>query len=153
MARVQKKTIAKALGISAGLVSRYSRAGMPVTDIESARRWKEQNVRPRLAIVTAAPPSPSLQPSPGRLLAIIRQLGETVDPFELAQLRWAITLLPANMRFRVELAVETWRRLLGDAPLATVDAARDPAGAPLTDDELDAAGAVLVNLVAARAYH
>ena len=141
MSRVQKQTIARALGISAGLVSRYSKAGMPVTDIESARRWKEQNVRPRLAVVTAPPP---LRPSPGRLLAVIRQLAETVDPFEVEQLRIAIELLPADMRFRVELAAETWDALLGADVLAALAAAHDPAAPPLTDAEAAEAGALLV---------
>lgn len=149
MARVQKQTIARALGISPGLVSRYSKAGMPVTDIESARRWKEQNVRPRLAVDTVPPPVP-LRPSPGRLLAIIRQLAETVDPFEVEQLRIAIELLPADMRHRVELADATWDALLGPGALAALAAAHDPAAPPLNNDEAAEAAAALVAVVIAQ---
>ena len=141
MARVQKKTIAAALGISAGLVSRYAKAGMPVTDIASAARWKQQNVRPR---VTAADPVAPPPPSPGRLLAAIRQLAETTDPFEVEQLRLAIAWLPDDMRPRIALSVETWGALLGPDLLAALDAVRDPGAAPLTDDEAAAAGAALV---------
>lgn len=141
MARVQKQTIARALGISAGLVSRYSKAGMPTCSVEQAAAWKAANVRPRLAVVTAPPP---LQPSPGRLLAIIRQLAETVEPFEVEQLRIAIELLPADMRFRVELAAETWDALLGADVLAALATTHDPAAPPLTDAEAAEAGALLV---------
>jgi hypothetical protein len=147
MSRVQKQSIARALGISAGLVSRYSKAGMPVTDIESARRWKEQNVRPRMTVSSAEPApigSAGSPPSPGRLLAVIRQLGETTDLFELAQLRIAIELLPADMRPRVELTVETWDALLGASVLAALATAHDPAAPPLTDGEAAEAGALLV---------
>jgi hypothetical protein len=149
MSRVQKQSIARALGISAGLVSRYSKAGMPVTDIESARRWKEQNVRPRMTVSSAEPApigSARPPPSPGRLLAIIRQLAETVDPFEIEQLRIAIELLPADMRFRVELTAEAWDALLGADVLAALAAAHDPAAAPLTDGEAAEAGELLVTI-------
>ena len=89
MARVQKKTIAAALGISPGLVSRYSRQGMPVCSIEQAAAWKATNIRPRA-------PSPGREPPPAAFAAgvpvtsfhVARTLREAAEA-KLAQLKLA----------------------------------------------------------------
>lgn len=63
MAKVQKKTIATALGVSPGMVTRYMQRGMPHTTIDEARRWRDENVRHRYtpgkpsAETPAAPPA------------------------------------------------------------------------------------------------
>ena len=57
MAKLQKKTIASALEVSPGMISRYIKAGMPVTTIEAALEWRARNVRHRL---------PSMWPSRAR---------------------------------------------------------------------------------------
>jgi phage terminase Nu1 subunit (DNA packaging protein) len=44
---VTQAEIADALGISGATVSRFKRKGMPVSSIEAARAWRDENVRPR----------------------------------------------------------------------------------------------------------
>ncbi|MBK8689597.1 MAG: hypothetical protein IPN24_14660 [Betaproteobacteria bacterium] len=137
---VNKADIARALDVDPAMVTRWTRRGMPLYSVEAARRWRLQNIRPRMK-----PPSRS----PAVDLAALADLA--ADPAALGGLRSAIALLPAAVRAEIELPVETWDALLGADVLAALDAARDPAAAPLTDAEADEAGAVLVGVIAARA--
>lgn len=54
MARLQKKTIAAALGVTPGRVSQLAAAGMPTTSIAEAQRWKDANIAPRLTSTPTA---------------------------------------------------------------------------------------------------
>ncbi len=45
-----QSALALALGCSRSRVAQMKAAGMPVNSIEAARRWKEENVRPRVDI-------------------------------------------------------------------------------------------------------
>jgi hypothetical protein len=130
-----KSAIAAALGVDRSMATRWARQGMPLYSIEAARAWRLQNVRPRQP---AAP-----RPSPGRLLALVRELGDTVDPGEIETLRAALALLPREMHARISLSLETWKALLGDELIAAIDAA--PPGPPLTDTEAADVGALLVD--------
>jgi hypothetical protein len=53
MARLQRKSIAAALGVTPGRVSQMAKQGMPTNSIEAALAWKRQNVVPR---ITCRPP-------------------------------------------------------------------------------------------------
>lgn len=46
--RVLNKDVASALGISASMVSRHAKRGMPTHDLDLARTWYETNVSPSL---------------------------------------------------------------------------------------------------------
>lgn len=46
--KILKADVARALGVSDSLVSRYARRGMPTHDVELAQRWYDGNVRPSL---------------------------------------------------------------------------------------------------------
>lgn len=43
----ENEKLAKALRVSVASIEKYVARGMPVDDIEAARRWRKQNVRPR----------------------------------------------------------------------------------------------------------
>lgn len=131
MARVQRKTIAAALGVDAAIITRDARRGMPVHSIEAARAWREQHVRPRSAPPPDDPPARRL--SPGRMLAYIDELADATHPGDVEALRAAIALLPPEMWTRVRLAVETWKLLLGPKVLADLSA-EVPADAPVDDE-------------------
>lgn len=46
--KLTQADIAAALGVSAGMVSRYRSQGMPVHDLQEAIAWKKANIRPRV---------------------------------------------------------------------------------------------------------
>lgn len=73
---MKQKELAELLNVSQAMVSRHVKAGMPITDLATAQRWRAENLEPsrtksaRLAPTTApgptaasGPPSPSLQDS------------------------------------------------------------------------------------------
>jgi hypothetical protein len=43
-----QRELAQALGLSPSQVTRDAAAGMPTTDVEAARAWRERNKRPRV---------------------------------------------------------------------------------------------------------
>lgn len=47
---LQQVQLANELGISPAVVSRLKAKGMPVHDVEAARRWREANVRARITV-------------------------------------------------------------------------------------------------------
>jgi phage terminase Nu1 subunit (DNA packaging protein) len=51
---INKADIARALDVDPAMVTRWEKRGMPVYDIEAARRWRSANVRPR---AKSTPPS------------------------------------------------------------------------------------------------
>lgn len=56
---LQKQTIAKELGVSAGRVSQMKGEGMPCHSIDAAKAWVESNVKRKATV-----PSPSASPAP-----------------------------------------------------------------------------------------
>lgn len=43
----ENEKLRKALGVSISTVEKYVARGMPISDIEAARKWRRENVRPR----------------------------------------------------------------------------------------------------------
>ncbi|MEG1971366.1 MAG: hypothetical protein RR101_14745 [Burkholderiaceae bacterium] len=77
MKKVSKSDIAKALGVSAPMVSKYVKAGMPVYSVEAAQVWREQNIDPSLrkeirqpmaSRLAAAPPQCAPGPRGARMV-------------------------------------------------------------------------------------
>ena len=56
---INKADIARALDVDPAMVTRWEKRGMPVYDIEAARRWRSANVRPR---AKSTPPSDATTP-------------------------------------------------------------------------------------------
>ena len=54
---INKADIARALDVDPAMVTRWEKRGMPVYDIEAAKRWRSANVRPR---AKAVPPQGDL---------------------------------------------------------------------------------------------
>ena len=52
---INKADIARALDVDPAMVTRWEKRGMPVYDIEAARRWRSANVRPRAKNVPSQP--------------------------------------------------------------------------------------------------
>lgn len=142
---LKKSHIAQALGVDPANITRWAQRGMPLYSIAAAEQWRRQNIRPRIK-----PYQPPARPSVDRVLAAIAELATTTDTDEIAELRELLALLPAEHRPTVALAAPTWDAMLGTELLAALDAAHDPDALPLTDDEADEAGALLVAAAIAR---
>ena len=50
-----RKDLAQALGISAGMVTRLAKRGMPCDSVDSARRWRERHLEPARTKFNRAP--------------------------------------------------------------------------------------------------
>lgn len=50
---INKSDIARALEVDPAMVTRWEKRGMPVYDIEAAKRWRSANVRPRVKAMPA----------------------------------------------------------------------------------------------------
>ena len=59
-----KKELARLLGVSASIVSRHAKAGMPTDTIERAQKWRKRHLEPARVkgARSNASPSPSTQP-------------------------------------------------------------------------------------------
>jgi hypothetical protein len=105
--RLKQVDLARALGISAAMVSKLKQRGMPVTSIEAAQRWRRENLDPALlkTMRDMSPPDPVAEVN--RLGALA--LADFATNGEA--LREAILALPAAQKKRVELDVTVWDRL------------------------------------------
>ena len=77
-----KKELARLLGVSASIVSRHAKAGMPTDTIERAQKWRKRHLEPARvkgarfnASPSAQPPSPAATASPQKSRA-----GDSAQP-------------------------------------------------------------------------
>lgn len=103
---MKKKDLAHALGISASMVSRLSRRGMPTDCVERAKRWRKRHIEPgrikgvRFDASAQAQSQAQLQAGP--------HLRECLGLFEEA----IATLQQSSMPVDLETALESLWRLL-----------------------------------------
>jgi phage terminase Nu1 subunit (DNA packaging protein) len=76
-----QRAIAEGLGISPQLLTRYKRAGMPLTSVEAAAAWRAANVRQRIAEKPngKAHPPKKAQPSQYQQARTRRELADAED--------------------------------------------------------------------------
>jgi hypothetical protein len=132
-----RQDLARQLGISASMVSRLAKRGMPTDSLERAEKWRRRHLEPGrikgmradtmstaagLADVSKASPRAGDATSAASL-QLVRELGllahEALDrqAFDLVapRLRKAMAAVPHHERERVELSLEVWDALTVDA--------------------------------------
>lgn len=60
---INKSDIARALDVDPAMVTRWEKRGMPVYDIEAAKRWRSANIRPRAKAPSTQEQAPQHGPS------------------------------------------------------------------------------------------
>lgn len=153
---MQKKELAQLLGISASMVSRLAKRGMPTDTLERAQRWRKRHLEPGMVkgsrmgteapppLATPAPATPTpMEPGidPAHYRAAIELAGQHLarnlspDPVEREQqlrpLRGLLWLFPVAAAEPMALPAPLWAALcdhaLSDAaPLRTMQDARMP---------------------------
>lgn len=145
-----KKELAQALGVSAAMVSKLAKRGMPTDSVERAERWRRRHLEPgRVKGVRYEDPKPpradpvalSTAPLPSDPVAIANALGPAaLDDFvsyELA-LRAALRAVPVARRDEVILDFEVWKLLYGEQAIELLASRDEPQGdALLTEAELN----------------
>lgn len=144
--------IGRALGLSPASVTKCKALGMPTDSVESARAWRQANIRPTAHAMMAKhttkqapPPQPSgAMPHALALLGIAAaalEAGQSIDAM-VPTLRAALHAVPAHERDgSMLLPVEVMDVLVADV----VNAMGEPdkadgyacAGEPMSDDEAD----------------
>ena len=101
---VSKAAIARHLDVTAALITRYTREGMPTTSLEAAEAWYRENVNRRVRMSPDSTPRdiPDYQESRARREAAEAELAE----LKAAQLR---TELAPVADFERQMAVEASR--------------------------------------------
>lgn len=155
------KDIAEGLGISAAMVSKLKKRGMPVTSVAAAEKWRRRHLEPartkglRAGTTRAAPPQaarfvPATAPGPVdpeavvKSLALVRELGllamdaierDTFETFALT-LRQAMAQVPAFARPQVALPEQVWDALTACIPMepAAAVGGRHAAGDDLPEE-------------------
>uniref|UniRef100_UPI0035B1637B hypothetical protein n=1 Tax=Hylemonella sp. TaxID=2066020 RepID=UPI0035B1637B len=119
-----KKELAEALGISAAMVSKLAKRGMPTDSVERAQRWRRRHLEPGrvkgVRYERTRPPAPDP-------VQIVEALGlAALDDFELheAALRAALRAVPQDRREEVRLHQDVWAALYGPEFMQSVEAAR-----------------------------
>jgi predicted transcriptional regulator len=64
-----KKELARLLGVSASIVSRHAKAGMPTDTIERAQKWRKRHLEPARVKGARSNASPNTQPGGDRFPA------------------------------------------------------------------------------------
>jgi hypothetical protein len=142
--------LAHALGISASLVSRLRKRGMPVHSIEAAKAWRAVNLDPAAtweqaarkggaARAQAAHAPPTDRTAALENIGLLAELAARDFAAYGGRLRAALAALPREAWDEVALPASVWGRLGGEA-FATIDKLVAEAGAP-GDLEEPAAGA------------
>lgn len=148
--------LAAALDISRAMVSKLERRGMPVDSLEAALRWRRRHLEPSRvkgtrADTRAAPAAVAVAAADAVALRLVAALA---DRFHAAPdairpaLQAALADVPPRARSRVRLPMDVWGDLLGDQLSVLGWVADADAVAAQSDQDEEAAGALLFALVA-----
>jgi hypothetical protein len=136
-----KKELAVALGISASMVTKLSKRGMPTTSVEAAQKWRRRHLEPSRIKGSRFDPNNSHSAGPSTAAQVvpfgpqnepIRYMtddGDRVDPVAMAEalgrfaeadfkafendLRYALQEVPHDKRDSLALPIEVWKKLYG----------------------------------------
>lgn len=132
-----KKELAEALGISAAMVSKLAKRGMPTDTVERAQRWRRRHLEPgRIKGVRYEPHRrPRVDP-----VEHANALGAAaLDDFDghALALRAALRAVPWERTGEVSLPVEVWEDLYGPEALELLAETSDPVEDSLMTPEQD----------------
>jgi hypothetical protein len=137
--KLLKKDLATQLGISASLVSRRARRGMPTHNADLARAWSDANLVPTLRKEIR---QPTYHQAPAATytdaLALVTALSELAAhdfPRHADALRAAMRNIPHSHRARVLISEEVWDLLTNAAFKALSPEKFEAAGASTEPDD------------------
>ncbi len=149
MKRPTKREIAWALGISGPAFTKYVKRGCPTYSVDAARDWQTQNIDPTRRLVRQAGAAPADAgvdaDSRIRLVHALFELAAIDFPQYADRLRAAMRAVPPSLRPRVLIDLDVMRLLL-PARLDEVVPPNPEAAAAQSDEDADAAGAILYGL-------
>lgn len=138
---MQLKDLAAALGISAAMVSKLKKRGMPTASVEAATKWRRRHLEPaRTKGMRAGTQSGHVSNplAPSGLIGAVLEIGllaadaiergafESIAP----ALRAAMAQVPPSARPDVRLPLEVWDALTASIPRSArvEDSEQDPIG-------------------------
>lgn len=128
---MSQAALARALGLSAAMVSKLRQRGMPVDSVEQARAWRDANLDPMLVkrVRQANPDAggaecPVSLPDHVRIMPGVIELcaRRSSDHFDVwaDPLREAMRTLPREHWDLVGLTLEVWDQLIGERTLRKI---------------------------------
>ncbi len=121
-----RKELAEALGISASMVTRLAKKGMPTGDVAAARKWRDRHLqtarrkeyRIDTSLMTARPVNPPrdhVLVEVNEIVSLAVELGlDPVPPAVVARLRAALAAVPAHERESVRMPEALWDQLTAE---------------------------------------
>ena len=142
-----RAALARGLGLSRSLMTRYGKRGMPLHSVEAAQAWRRQHLN-----IAARKPEPKPDGEASALLHRVTAWGALAEQalrsgnFDLIadDLREAMRRVPRDRRADVELPVEVWRALL--AHIWAIFGPDEPAAPLATQAQLDEIAPLLYQL-------
>lgn len=116
-----KKELAEALGISAAMVSKLAKRGMPTDSVERAQRWRRRHLEPGRVKGVRYERTSTPGPDPVQQAEALGRAA--LDDFELheATLRAALRAVPEDRRGEVRLHQDVWTALYGPEFMRSVE--------------------------------
>jgi transcriptional regulator with XRE-family HTH domain len=118
MKKISQNDLAAALGISASMLSRLKKRGMPVDSLTAARVWRELHLKPELTKENRYTPwrdipRPATHDKSSHVNALGRLALHQFSEYGPI-LKQAMRMLPRSLRSQVSLPVSVWEALTGD---------------------------------------
>lgn len=120
MKKLLQNELAEALGISASMLSRLKKRGMPVDSLAAARAWRALHLKPELTKENRytpfkEAPSPDRQDksNPDQVNALGRLASYQFVTYGRI-LKQAMRILPRSLRAEVSLPIPVWEALTND---------------------------------------
>ncbi len=145
-----KKELAEALGISAAMVSKLAKRGMPTDSVERAQRWRRRHLEPGRVKGVRYERTRTPTPDPVQLVEALGLAAMHDFKTHGPALRAALQAVPDERADDVRLPESVWADLYGREFMGLMEEGKAHADEPMTPDQEQHADQLLWDVVTGR---